>query len=625
SCFALRLSGPWQVQPVPLETPFAPRNLTPQWIDVPECAHLQPVLYPDQPYWGDAIRAVNQQAWIYRRTFKKPVIPYQRARLYFEGVDYFAEVWVNDDFVGRHEGNFAPFEVDVTSFLDREDITVTVRVSAPWDKPNPKGTYPSDHVIRGLVKGLYEHGEGVIPPNVNPIGIWRPAWLLLDQGVSIDHMQIHTDLSGQVALGIRVTNSTHESWQGSLELAIAADNHDGGGVKFRRHLHVPPGSHVIEESLHIPDVHWWWPWDHGLPDLYHLDAALLGDDEAVISARREVFGVRTVRLERSPERFVYRINERPVFIRGTSYIPALYLSECSEDFLARDVALARDANLNLLRVHVHVSPPELYDLCDATGMLVWQDFELNWIQDDSLEFEQRARALQHDMIELLENHPSIITWTCHNEPTMVFTHRQNLEHHPDPALYADAQRQDPTRPALICSGQLDDDWQRAGDSHSYFGAIWSAHYTDIYPHSPRLNTEFGFEAPADLATLQIYPEVWQRLAHLEGQIEDLWAYQAALIQFHVEHFRRLRAETCAGYIHFWLADLVPQIGCGVLDAQRMPKGGYEALCRASRPLQVALEHDGHRPVALWVFNDTLCVHQNALIRWHILDNERCVR
>jgi hypothetical protein len=250
-------------------------------------------------------------------------------------------------------------------------------------------------------------------------------------------------------------------------------------------------------------------------------------------------------------------------------------------------------------------------------MLVWQDFELNWIQDTSPEFEQRARVLQREMIDLLGNHPSIITWACHNEPTMVYTRRHNLEQCPDPALYADAVEQDPTRPVFICSGQMEGDWRRSGDSHSYYGAIWSRRYTDIYCHHTRLNTEFGFETPAGSDTLRACPEVWERLRHLEGQIEPLWQYQSALIEYHIEHFRRLRASGCAGYVHFWLIDLVPQVGCGVLDANRLPKGGYQALRDASKPLQVSLEHDGRTPVALWIFNDTQQAYPKAVIRWQI--------
>ncbi len=612
---ALRLSGDWQVRSLPLDSQQpAPSD---EWIAVPECAHLQPALYPRQPYWGDHLRAINQQAWLYRRTLAIPSGDYRRARLRFEAVDYFAQVWIDDQFAGQHEGHFAPFDFDVTNLLHGDTATLTVRVTAPWDPPNPSGTYPTDHVIRGLVKGLYEHGEGVIPPMVNPLGIWRPVWLLLDQGVSIDHVRIRTELDGRVALRLRLTNATADDWRGSLDLRIDAENHDGAGVSLRQPLTLAPGIHEIERALTIPDPRLWWSWDQGSPDLYRLDANLLDRDDQAIDAVHELLGVRTVRLERSPDRFTYTLNDRPVFLRGSSYMPALYLSECSRESLARDLALARAANLNLLRVHVHVAPPELYDLCDCAGMLIWQDFELNWVQDPSPEFEQRALSMQRDMIDLLGNHPSIITWACHNEPTMVFARRRNLEHHPDPALYADALQQDATRPVFICSGQIEDDWQRSGDLHAYYGAIWSRHYADIYTHHPRLCSEFGFEAPAALDTLRAYPEVWDRLRHLESQIDDLWAYQAALIQYQVEHFRRLRTEGSAGYVHFWLVDLVPQVGCGVLDSRRVPKGGYETLKRASQPLLAMLEHDGRRPLALWIVNDLPRAYPEARVGWQI--------
>lgn len=616
---AVRLSGDWLVQSTLLDDLFSPRALSPHWITVPECAHLQTALYPDQPYWGDHIRAINERAWVFQRAFTVPDVPYRRARLRFEGVDYFAEVWLNGVYVGEHEGHFNPFEFDVTPLLRLGENTLIVRVTAPWDAPNPTGNYPIDHVIRGLVKGLYEHGEGVIPPNVNPLGIWRPTWLLLDHGVSVDHIRIRTELTGEVNLRLRVTNGTGAAWSGTLGLTITAANHDGRGAEERSAVDVPPGTHEIERTLTIPDPRLWWCWDQGLPNLYQLEAALLEGD-APIAGRRERFGVRVITLERHPRRFVYWLNERAVFVRGSAYMPGLYLSQCTRDSLAADVALARDANLNLLRVHVHVAPPELYDLCDETGMLVWQDFELNWTQERTSNFERRARLLQRDMIDLLGNHPAIITWACHNEPTMVFARRHNLEERPDPALYADARQQDPTRPTFICSGQMEDDWQRSGDMHSYYGSLWSSRYTDIYRKRARLHSEFGVEAPAALSTLRIYPDVWERLRHLEAQIEPLWAYQAALVQYQVEHMRRTRSEGGAGYVHFWLTDLVPQVGCGVLDARRVPKGGYEALRRASQPLLVALEHDGRRPKALWVFNDTPYRYSGVTIHWRVLDS-----
>lgn len=618
------LSGGWQVQAYPLDAEFQPGQLSENGFAVADSTHLQLALYPDQPYWGERLRAINQQAWIYRRTLTLPEGSYRRARLRFEGVDYFAEVWLDGEFSARHEGHFAPFYAGIGNFRQGGTAELTVRVTSPWDAPNPSGTYPTDHVIRGLVKGLYEHGEGVIPPDVNPIGIWRPVWLVLDQGISIEHVRIRTHLDGRIDLNVRILNDTGDTWRGDLALEARADNHSGGGAEASLPIVVPPGVHDIPSALIIPEPRLWWCWDHGDPDLYALNAQLVAPDGCAISARTERFGIRTIRLEREPGRFTYTLNERPIFVRGTSYMPSVYLSECDSGTFAHDVGLARHANLNLLRVHVHVSPPELYNRCDSAGMLVWQDFELNWIQDDSLDFERRARALQHDMIDLLGNHPSIITWACHNEPTMVFTHRSNLERHPDPALYADAQQQDPTRPVFLCSGQIEDDWRRSGDSHWYYGAIWSSDYVDSYSHNTRLSTEFGFETPAVAETLKTYPEVWERLQHLEGQIPTIMAYQADLIQFQVEQFRRQRADGCAGYVHFWLADLVPQVGCGVLDACRLPKTGYAALRRASQPVQVALEHDGHQLIALWVFNDTQQAYAGVRVVWQVEKDRKLI-
>jgi beta-mannosidase len=613
----IQLAAPWQAYPIPLDATGKSRNGSgAELLTIPTCAHLQTALYPDQPYWGDRLRRLNEQNWVYTQSFTAPATPFKRARLLCEGIDYFAAVWLNDQYVGRHEGHYAPFTLDVTDAIKRgAENTLAIRVSAPWDKPNPGGGYPVDHVLRGLVKGLYEHAEGVIPPNINPLGIWRPVWLLLDNGLSIDKARIRTALDGTVDLRLNFSNTTGANWQGQLDLEVVAENHDGPGAQVTIPVNLAPGMQEIDYPLHIPEPCLWWPWDHGDPNLYRLTASLKNQG----TSHSEVFGLRTVELERSPKQFVFRINERPISLRGSAYMPGVYLSLCDRAWLTRDLDFARRANLNLLRVHVHVSPPELYDLCDRAGMLIWQDSELNWSHETTPEFEARALKAQRDMITLLGNHPSIMTWACHNEPTMIFTRRENLEERPDPALYADALQQDPTRPIYICSGQMEGDWRRAGDAHTYYGALWSNRYTDVYRHRYLINTEFGFEAPAAPETLQAYPEAWDRLKHLDGQIEALWAYQAELVQYHVEHLRRLRAEGCAGYVHFWLADLAPQVGCGVLDSRRAPKGGYEALRRASQPLLVSLEHDGRRPCALWVFNDTLQAHPGAEITWQVYD------
>ncbi len=636
-----KLTGAWRLRSLPLEnhplrrtlinphadparvalaTLDAPALDDSAWDAVPDSTHLQLHFYPDNPYWGAQLRTLNEKAWVYRRHIPPDAIPTaRRYRLRFDGIDYYAEVWLNGVCLGRHEGNFAPFTFDVTAHLrpDRDNLLAVI-VTAPWDPP-AGGASPVDRVRRGMVKGLYEHAEGVIPPNVNPIGIWQPVHLLADDGVSVEALRITTQIDGTVNVQLALENGGECTRPLTLTLCITAENHDGPGAQATLNVEAAPGRTALTHTLKLDAPRLWWPWDQGAPNLYALEATLgdAGDADHVLCRRREVFGVREVHMERSPERFALHVNGRRVFIRGTGYIPDLYLSRVTPETLTRDLDYIIDAGLNLARVHVHVSPRALYALADRRGLLIWQDFELNWLHDYSAEFEARAVALQRTMFRLLHNHPSVVIWCCYNEPTMLMFDRENLLLRPVPALYADAIQQDTTRPIFMCSGQREDDLVRGGDVHTYYGAIWSKNYTDAFYDKARLNSEFGFEAPAAPDTLRAWPVLWARTKHLEAEIDMLWEYQAALTRYHVEHYRRIRFAPCGGYVHFWLADLAPSVGCGALDALRRPKGGYAALKLASQPIHFFMEHDGRAPVALWAVNDTSVDRDELKAAWMV--------
>src|SRR5213592_4334149 len=92
----------------------------------------------------------------------------------------------------------------------------------------------------------------------------------------------------------------------------------------------------------------------------------------------------------------------------------MQLGEATPAELARDVQLALDANLDLLRVHAHVSRPELYAAADHAGLLLWQDFPLQWGYARGVRRQavRQARA----MVDMLGHHPSIANWCAHNEP-----------------------------------------------------------------------------------------------------------------------------------------------------------------------------------------------------------------
>src|SRR4029450_3427435 len=72
-------------------------------------------------------------------------------------------------------------------------------------------------------------------------------------------------------------------------------------------------------------------------------------------------------------------NGERLFGMGSNQGPArMQLGEATPAELARDVQVALDANLDLLRLHAHVSRPETYEAADNAGLLLWQDFPLQW-------------------------------------------------------------------------------------------------------------------------------------------------------------------------------------------------------------------------------------------------------
>ena len=87
----------------------------------------------------------------------------QRARLCFAAVDYFADVWLNDELLGHHEGYFAPFGFDVTDRL-RKNNEVLVRVQDPLEELDPDQFFfaHKKRIIKGTLK-YHDSRPGGLP------------------------------------------------------------------------------------------------------------------------------------------------------------------------------------------------------------------------------------------------------------------------------------------------------------------------------------------------------------------------------------------------------------------------------------------------------------------------------
>jgi beta-mannosidase len=118
------------------------------------------------------------------------------------------------------------------------------------------------------------------------------------------------------------------------------------------------------------------------------------------------------------KRFVLSVNGERLFLKGADHGPTrLAIAEAAPDELRADVELAKDAGLDLLRLHAHVTRPELYDAADEAGVLLWQDLPLQWGYARTIRKQAARQAAA--MVDHLGHHPSIAIWCGHDEPLAI--------------------------------------------------------------------------------------------------------------------------------------------------------------------------------------------------------------
>jgi beta-mannosidase len=600
-----------------------PEAATPvDWQPLPRLAHLQ-LLFSAQPYFGRELRQFNAAAWWYRLDFPTPPGA-SFASLQFEGVDYHATVWLNGTRLGAHEGYADPFEFEVGGLLSHDGPNrLVVQVSSPWDHEylNPK--QPIFAVVRRMLKGSYEHADTFVQRDVNPVGIWRPVRLLLHDGLResgppwVRAFPAGAARDTPVVVQWPVANAgVPRDVELTVRLRSTADGAEAARVS--RRVRLAAGESTLEAKLALADPRHWSTWDHGGPALYEAELSLEAAGAPALR-RRVSFGVRSVELRRSASETRFFLDGKPLYVRGTSYWPDVYLSNVDEARYERDLRAAMQAGVNAVRVHVHSENPELYELCDRLGIVVLQDFDLNWVFPTDEDFTRRAVELFGRTIRRLRNHPSIVGWIAINEAYLLQADRRAVTTAPGPQLVAEAKRLDPDRPVI--KNSMDRDDVESGDGHDYRGSLAGGAYTDVFGSTEKLATEFGVDAPPSFARLRAVPQLAERLASVAPRLGELHDYQYRLLKYYVEHYRMQKYAPNAGYFQFMWIDFCPQSFYGVYDYWGAPKveglgGGLRALRESNQPIGVFMEHkDG--PVALHAVNDSDADLGECVARWRV--------
>ena len=478
---------------------------------------------------------IEKKNWEYRTTFDvtAQALARENLELVFEGLDTYAEVYLNDGLLLSADNMFRTWRVDCKKLLHTGANTLRILFRSPVNEilpemsklsyqlpaPNDQGEKTSPYTR----KAPYHYGWDWGPRFVTS-GIWRPIYMEAWDRVRLNDLQI---VVKRILPDIAELTATVEiEASGPGKTTVVVENLTSKIVLGKRQFELNDGIQKASFDFTISRPAVWWPNGLGTQPLYTFRATSFVNGQATDS-RMTRTGLRTLELRQQPDEagrsFMFVVNGVPVFAKGGNWIPAdSFPSRVTKERYRYFLKSVRDSNMNMLRVWGGgiYEDNEFYRLCDEMGILVWQDFMFSCsMYPGNQEFLDNVRAEAIDNVKRLRNHPSIVLWAGNNEIEagwMNWGWRQTLP----ASLWEDYEKIfhgvlqevcatfDPSRPYWPSSphGGLEDDPNslRSGDTH--FWRVWHAAepFSDYEKQTPRFMSEYGFQSFPNIETVKSY-------------------------------------------------------------------------------------------------------------------------
>ena len=379
----------------------------------------------DAGYFGEGLlearnyekvdKAIFDDPWTYSTVFAGKPGKGQHAELVFDGLDYYADIFLNGKQLASADTTFGVFirrKYDVTGLLKaRNKLEVKLRRAQKGDL-----------------------NIGFVDWNPRPLdesmGITRPVSLHTTGAVSIEDVYVVPDLdvesfkTADLCVRVRLQNKENRPVNAEIVLNLGNDpvrvpvSLAGGDLK---EFVLTPAE---ADMLHVENPRVWWSWDLGKPELYTLAVAV--EEAGVVSDCNETtFGIRKIESRLTEDGYrQMTLNGKDILIKGAGWTDDLFLRDTPES-IEQQVRYVMDMNMNLIRFeNIWGKDDTVYDLCDKLGVMAlvgfscqweWEDYcglpeVKNWGCINGKEVEDLAFAYFRDQVTRLHNHPAVIAW-----------------------------------------------------------------------------------------------------------------------------------------------------------------------------------------------------------------------
>jgi beta-galactosidase len=355
----------------------------------------------------------------------------------FDGAMAYAEIWLNGKYVGTWPYGYSAFRMDLSPFIlpGKENVLAVKLNTENWDSR----WYPG--------AGIYRH-VWLVKTNPVHVGLWGTYITTPDIAEQSANITIDVSVDNQTAKAVKaiVRTQLFEAGVGNtLNQKVAA-------TKDVRVVIQPGGSTVAKATANIvhPKA---WSIEH--PHRYFAKTTILVDGR-MVDTYYSTFGVRKLEFT---ARNGFLLNGKRVEVKGTCNHHDLGAlgAAINTSALKRQLQMLKEMGCNALRTSHNPPAPELLQLADEMGFLVWDEAFDAWKTGKKKNDYNKLYDAWHEkdlsaLVHRDRNHPSVFIWSIGNE---VMNQRDvAMTKH----LADIVKREDPTRP--VSNGYNDPDGGR---------------------------------------------------------------------------------------------------------------------------------------------------------------------
>jgi beta-mannosidase len=600
--------------------------------------------------------------WWWRCEFPSATAERDVARvLRFGGLASVAQVWLNGEPILQSDNMFVEHEVPVGSLRERNELVVCCRsltqaLKARKPRPRWRTRLVEAQQLRWMRTTLFGRIPAWTPPAA-PVGPWRPVSLETRSRLSVLRADVRTRIEGDAGV---VTLTLVIETTGGAPVQGAVAHAGGASGPLTMAPGDRPGRFVASGTIVVPSVARWWPHTHGAQPRYPLEVIVrlgdepVGDDPVRIDLGAVAF--RDLEVHGAPEDFALRLNGVDVFCRGACWTTLDPVSLTGDPAAYRSaVETIRAGGMNMIRIcgPFFYEDDALYEACDAQGVLVWQDYPFANMDypDDDPAFVASVENEARGFLDRTQTSASLAVLCGNSEAeqqaAMIGAPREiwrsplfgktlaavSGDIRPD-VVYWPSTPSGGALPFFSDSGTAHyfgvgaylrplEDARRAGVRFATeclaFANVPDASVVDELlkaggapPQDPRWKSRvprdsaagWDFEDVRDhyLRTLFAVDPVMLRYADVPRYLALSRVVTGEVMAATFAEWRRARSG-CHGALVWFLRDLWPGAGWGLLDAAGRPKAAYHYLRRTFQSAAVVLVDEGLNGIDAHLFND----------------------